>query len=54
MDKGCAACHNGINLGGNSYQPFGVVNSPYPKGCARRSDAALPFAKSGWSMRHCR
>jgi cytochrome c peroxidase len=28
MDKGCAACHNGINLGGNSYQPFGVVEKP--------------------------
>lgn len=28
MEKGCAACHNGINLGGNSYQPFGVVEKP--------------------------
>ncbi|MGB5559677.1 MAG: cytochrome-c peroxidase [Paracoccaceae bacterium] len=28
MDQGCAACHNGINLGGNSYQPFGVVEKP--------------------------
>ncbi|EWY36713.1 cytochrome C biogenesis protein CcsA [Skermanella stibiiresistens SB22] len=28
MDKGCSACHNGINLGGNSYQPFGVMAKP--------------------------
>ncbi|MFX0547076.1 cytochrome-c peroxidase [Roseovarius sp. S1116L3] len=28
MDQGCAACHSGINLGGNSYQPFGVVEKP--------------------------
>lgn len=28
MDQGCAACHNGINLGGNSYQPFGVAEKP--------------------------
>ena len=25
MDKGCSACHNGINLG---YYPFGVVGKP--------------------------
>ena len=28
MDKGCAACHNGINLGGGMYAPFGVVEKP--------------------------
>jgi cytochrome c peroxidase len=28
MDKGCSACHNGINLGGTSYYPFGVVEKP--------------------------
>lgn len=28
MDKGCAACHNGINVGGNGYYPFGVVEKP--------------------------
>ena len=28
MDQGCSACHNGINLGGNSYQPFGLVEKP--------------------------
>lgn len=28
IDKGCASCHNGINVGGNSYRPFGVVEKP--------------------------
>lgn len=28
IDKGCAACHNGINVGGDQYQPFGVVEKP--------------------------
>ncbi|MEZ5842031.1 MAG: cytochrome-c peroxidase [Hyphomicrobiales bacterium] len=28
IDKGCASCHNGVNLGGNGYYPFGVVEKP--------------------------
>lgn len=28
MDKGCAACHYGINIGGARYAPFGVVENP--------------------------
>ncbi|WP_207477462.1 cytochrome-c peroxidase [Arenibaculum pallidiluteum] len=28
MDKGCSACHNGINIGGNGYYPFGVIEKP--------------------------
>jgi cytochrome c peroxidase len=28
MDKGCVACHNGINVGGGMYAPFGVVEKP--------------------------
>lgn len=28
MDKGCSGCHNGINVGGGMYQPFGVVERP--------------------------
>ena len=28
MDKGCAGCHGGLNLGGNGYYPFGVVAKP--------------------------
>lgn len=25
MDKGCASCHNGINIGGQDFVPFGVM-----------------------------
>jgi len=28
VETGCAACHSGINLGGNGYYPFGVVETP--------------------------
>ena len=28
MSKGCAECHNGINLGGNMYAPFGILERP--------------------------
>lgn len=28
IDKGCASCHNGVNLGGKGYFPFGVVEAP--------------------------
>ena len=28
MDAGCASCHNGINVGGHDYYPFGVVERP--------------------------
>lgn len=28
VDKGCASCHNGINIGGGMYAPFGVVEKP--------------------------
>ena len=28
MDKGCSACHAGINIGGQMYAPFGVVEKP--------------------------
>jgi cytochrome c peroxidase len=28
MNKGCVACHNGINVGGGMYAPFGVVEKP--------------------------
>lgn len=28
IDKGCAACHNGINVGGATFAPFGVVAKP--------------------------
>ncbi len=28
IDKGCTGCHNGVNIGGNGYYPFGVVEKP--------------------------
>ena len=30
VTKGCAGCHNGINVGGGAYFPFGVVERPDP------------------------
>ncbi len=28
MEKGCVACHNGVNVGGHGYYPFGVIERP--------------------------
>lgn len=28
IDKGCSSCHNGVNIGGDMYAPFGVVERP--------------------------
>ena len=28
MDKGCVACHGGLNVGGAGYYPFGVAAKP--------------------------
>ncbi len=28
IDKGCASCHAGINVGGHGYYPFGVMEKP--------------------------
>lgn len=28
MDTGCSGCHNGVNVGGQDYFPFGVVERP--------------------------
>jgi cytochrome c peroxidase len=28
IDKGCASCHNGVNVGGTAYYPFGLVKKP--------------------------
>ncbi|MBK8175941.1 MAG: cytochrome-c peroxidase [Rhodospirillales bacterium] len=28
IDQGCSGCHNGINVGGGMYAPFGVVEKP--------------------------
>jgi cytochrome c peroxidase len=31
MDKGCASCHSGVNIGGGRYSKFGVQSSPGDK-----------------------
>lgn len=31
IDKGCSTCHNGLNVGGGMYAPFGVVEKPGAK-----------------------
>ena len=28
IEKGCSSCHNGVNVGGGAYYPFGVVEKP--------------------------
>ncbi|NIA71879.1 cytochrome-c peroxidase [Pelagibius litoralis] len=28
VDKGCVACHSGVNLGGQGYYPFGLIEKP--------------------------
>ncbi|MFP4043831.1 MAG: cytochrome-c peroxidase, partial [Rhodosalinus sp.] len=28
LEAGCASCHSGVNLGGNGYYPFGLVERP--------------------------
>lgn len=28
ISKGCVSCHNGVNLGGNGYYPFGLIEKP--------------------------
>lgn len=39
MDKGCVACHGGVNVGGSGYFPFGVVEKP--------SEEVRPAADTG-------
>lgn len=41
METGCSACHNGINVGGQDYFPFGAVEKP--------STSLLPTADKGRS-----
>lgn len=39
INKGCVACHSGVNVGGNSYQVFGAVEKP--------GEAVRPSADKG-------
>lgn len=29
IEKGCAECHRGMNVGGSDYYPFGIEEEPY-------------------------
>lgn len=42
METGCSSCHNGINVGGQAYFPFGAVERP--------STSLLPTADKGRSV----
>ncbi|MBB4370654.1 cytochrome c peroxidase [Bradyrhizobium sp. cir1] len=33
IEKGCSSCHNGINVGGQDYFPFGMIKGQ-PKACS--------------------
>ena len=46
MDKGCSACHNGINLGGGMYAPFGVVENPGAELLPRNDKGRITVTKS--------
>ena len=45
MDKGCIACHTGVNLGGQAYFPFGVVAKP-------GADVLPPTDKGRFAVTH--
>jgi len=46
MNKGCAACHNGINLGGSQYARFGVVEVPGADYLPREDKGRLMVTKT--------
>jgi len=47
VEVGCASCHNGVNLGGNSYQQLGVAEAWYGSDRpAREADNGL-FGRTG-------
>jgi cytochrome c peroxidase len=58
MEKGCAACHAGMNVGGSEYFPFGVARKPGadvrpPEDKGRRNVAlTAPYFHSGgvWDL----
>lgn len=45
IDRGCSLCHYGLNVGGDGYYPFGLVEAPGDAGFALSdtSDAGLDF-----------
>jgi cytochrome c peroxidase len=47
LDKGCAACHNGPNLGGTQYFRFGVAESPTAEILPTEDKGRSAVTKSG-------
>lgn len=45
-DYGCAACHQGVNVGGNLFQRFGIFHDPFSQWPIRTADLGL-FTISG-------
>jgi cytochrome c peroxidase len=48
MDKHCAACHGGLNMGGQDYYPFGVVKKP-AEGIRPTADKGRYGVTNTWS-----
>lgn len=46
MDKGCSTCHNGINVGGAGYRPFGVMKKPDSEILPREDTGRFKVTKS--------
>ena len=44
---GCVSCHQGGNVGGNLFEPFGVFEEPYPPGASVRSVDLGRFSITG-------
>jgi len=40
-DFGCAACHQGVNVGGNMFQKFGVLNNYFTRNGRKKTKADL-------------
>lgn len=49
-ELGCSSCHNGINLGGNSYQKLGALRDYYPAADTADSDDSGLAVRSGREM----
>ena len=42
MSTGCVGCHNGVNLGGQGYYPFGLIEKPGRGRAAARRPRPFP------------
>lgn len=46
VDKGCASCHNGVNVGGNGYYPFGVIEKPGAEVLPQKDEGRFAVTKT--------